>query len=88
MKGKIETTVARAKEIKPLLERLISIAKKNNFSALRLLISRLPDKAAAEKLFYEIAPKYKERSGGYLRIVKKAKSRKRDGAELAVIELV
>ncbi len=87
MKEKTETTVARAKEIRPLLERLISIAKKNNLANLRILFSKLPKKAA-QKLFYDIAPRYKERSGGYLRITKGAKARKRDGAEMATIEFV
>lgn len=87
MKEKTETTVARAKEIRPQVERLISIAKKNNLSALRLLFSKLPKKAA-EKLYYDIAPRYKERRGGYLRITKMAKTRKRDGAQMAFIEFV
>ena len=84
---KMETTVARAKEIKPLVERLTTIAKKQNLASLRILLAKLP-KVSAQKLFYEIAPRYKERSGGYLRIIKEAKTRKRDGAALAIIEFV
>jgi|SRR3989344_4626787 len=87
MREKIETTVPRAKEIRPLVEHLLTIAKKQQLAALRILISRLP-KTAAQKLFYDLAPRYKERSGGYLRIVKETKSRKRDGAPLAIIKFV
>lgn len=87
MREKIETTVARAKEIRPLVERLVTIAKNQNLASLRLLLARLP-KQSAQKLYYEIAPKYKERSGGYLRIVKEGRVRKRDAAPLAIVEFV
>lgn len=87
LREKIETTVARAKEVRPFVERLLTIAKKNNTASLRLLLAQLP-KESAEKLFYEIAPRYKERKGGYLRIVKKADTRKRDGAPVASIEFI
>ncbi len=86
-KERIETTVARAKEIRPLVERLLTIAKRGNLASLRLLKSRLPE-GTAEKLFYEIAPRYKNRNGGYLRITKEAHARKRDGASLAVLEFM
>jgi len=87
LREKIETTVARAKEIRPFVERLLTIAKKSNTASLRLLLARLP-KGSAEKLFYEIAPRYKDRKGGYLRIIKKAETRKRDGTPIALIEFV
>ena len=87
MKEKIETTIARAKEIRPIVEKLLSHAKKQQLASLRLLLSRLP-KDAAQKLYYEIAPKYKERNGGYLRIIKESATRKRDGAQKAIIEFV
>lgn len=87
LRGKIETTQARAKEIRPLVERLVTLAKKQQLAALRLLLSRLP-KQAAEKLYFEIAPRHKDRAGGYLRIVKESKFRKRDGTLLATIEFV
>lgn len=86
MREKIETTQARAKEIRPLVERMVTLAKKQNVASLRLLISKLP-KASATKLYYEIAPRYQSRSGGYLRIVKTSR-RMRDAAEQAVIEFV
>ena len=87
LREKMETTVARAKEIRPIVERMVTIAKKQQLAALRSLIAKLP-KQSAQKLYYEIAPKYKERTGGYTRIVKEAKYRKRDGAPLAIIEFV
>lgn len=87
IKGKIETTEARAKELKSFVEKFVTIAKKQQFSNLRILLSRLP-KDAANKLFYELAPKYKERKGGYLRIIKTAALRKRDGVKLAIIEFI
>lgn len=87
MKEKMETTVARAKEIRPLVERMISVAKRQELAGLRILLSRLP-KEAAQKLFYEIGPRYKNRAGGYLRIVKESKNRKRDAAPMSIIEFV
>ena len=87
IKGRMETTVARAKEIRPMLERLVTIAKKQNLASLRILIAKLPKKSA-EKLYYEIAPKNKTRKGGYLRIIKNTKLRKRDNAPMAMIEFI
>lgn len=87
IRGKVETTEARAKEIRPVVERLVSVAKRQNLSALRDLMKVLPKKTAA-KLYYEISQKYKDRSGGYLRITKMARFRKRDGAKMAIIEFV
>ena len=87
MKERMTTTLPRAKEIRPLVEKLLTLAKKNNVASLRLLKTRLPD-ASAEKLYHELAPRYKDRKGGYLRIIKTAKSRKRDAAPVSVIEFV
>ncbi|OGY62771.1 MAG: 50S ribosomal protein L17 [Candidatus Harrisonbacteria bacterium RIFCSPHIGHO2_01_FULL_44_13] len=87
LKEKIETTEARAKEIRSLVEKSVTLAKKQNLAGLRLLLSRLP-KDAAQKLYYDLAPRYKERKGGYLRIIKEARARKRDGAPLATIEFI
>lgn len=87
MREKIETTVARAKEIRPIVERMVSIAKKQQLAGFRALLSRLP-KQAAEKLYFDIGLRYKERNGGYLRIIKEAKFRKRDGTPLSIIEFV
>jgi len=87
IKEKMETTLARAKEIRPIVERLVTIAKKQNLAGLRMLLTELPKKTA-QKLFYGIAPRYQSRTGGYLKITKMAKSRKRDGAPMAIIEFV
>jgi large subunit ribosomal protein L17 len=84
---KIETTLPRAKELKVRAEKLVTLAKKQTLHSMRLLFSRLPEKAAF-KLFHEIAPRYKTRRGGYLRIVKMTEFRKRDGTEKAKITFV
>src|SRR3989344_3695104 len=87
MEKRIETTEARAKEIRPKVDKLVTIAKKNDLAALRLLTRRIP-KDSAYKLYHEIAPQYKERKGGYTRVVKTTKARKRDAAKKAIIEFV
>jgi large subunit ribosomal protein L17 len=87
MEEGITTTEARAKEIRPRVEKLITIAKKNDLHALRILCSRLPKKAAF-RLYYDIAPRYKEREGGYIRILKTAEVRKRDASPQAIVEFV
>ena len=87
MEGKILTTEARAKEIRSKVEKLVTLAKKGDVAALRLLLRRIP-KDSAYQLFHEIAPRYKTKRGGYLRIRKTATTRKRDGSKQAVIEFV
>ncbi len=87
LKERIETTEAKAKEIRPRVEKLVSLGKKQNLASLRLLISRL-NKKAAQKIYHQIAPRYKNRRGGYTRIIKSAGRRKKDGAKMAVIEFV
>jgi large subunit ribosomal protein L17 len=86
-KGKITTTHARAKETQREIEKLVTRAKKQDLASLRLLISRVSQKPAL-KLFYDIAPKYSERQGGYTRVVKLSDVRKGDGAEMSIIEFV
>lgn len=86
--GRIETTETRAKAIRPLAERYVSIAKRQTLASRRVLLARLHNAKIVSRLMDEIGPKYKERPGGYLRIVKSGKSRKRDGSRLAVIEFV
>ena len=88
LRGRIETTEARAKELKGRAEKLVTLGKKQNTASLRLLIARLSNKKIAEKLYYEIAPRYASRPGGYTRVIKTAKFRKRDGARVAVIEFI
>ncbi len=87
MKERISTTVARAKEIRPMVERMVTIAKKQEVVSLRRLLAALP-KQSANKIYYEIAARYQTRAGGYLRITKLAKARKRDASPMAVIEFV
>lgn len=86
MKGKIKTTEARAKEMRGLVEKLITKTKKGDLVSVRYANKFLP-KAAAAKLFKEVAPKYKERAGGYCRIIKLG-SRSSDGADMVFIELL
>ena len=85
--GKIETTVTRAKEVRAMTEKYITIAKDNTLSAKRHAMSFITKEAVVVKLFNEIAPKYKEQNGGYTRIVKTG-PRRGDAAEMAIIELV
>lgn len=86
--GKIETTEVRAKAVRPRVERLVTFAKKQTLAARRELLRRVHDPKVAEKLYHDLGPRYAERHGGYLRITKLAKSRKRDGARMARIEFV
>ncbi len=86
--GKIETTEVRAKAIRPMTERMVTIAKKQDLAGRRLLLARLQNKAAVSRLVDEIGPRYAERKGGYLRITKSGKAKKRDGSRLAIIEFV
>lgn len=86
--GKITTTEAKAKSLRPVVEDLITKAKRDTLATRRLVTARLENKAAlSKKLFTEIAPRYKERAGGYTRIVKLPR-RKSDGSSMAVIELI
>ena len=86
--GKIETTEARAKAIRPAVERLVTFAKKQTLASRRIIVSRVHNDKIANKLYSEYGPRYAERAGGYLRITKLAASRKRDGVRMARIEFV
>lgn len=86
LKGKIKTTEAKAKELRSFAERFVERAKEKNIQNIRYL-RRFFDKNVVKKLFEEIGPKYKERKGGYTRILKLGK-RTSDGAKMAQIELV
>lgn len=86
LEERIKTTLARAKEIAPLAERLITKAKKDNLASLRFLQGVLPE-AARKKLQQELRPRYEKRAGGCTRIIKLG-PRSSDGAEMAFIELV
>ena len=85
--GKIETTVTRAKEVRPLAEKMITLGKKNTLAAKRQAFAFITKEAVVKKTFDEIAPKYAGRNGGYTRIVKLG-ARKGDGAMEVILELV
>ncbi len=86
--GRIETTIPKAKELRRFVEPLISVARRGDLAARRLVIRDIHDLEVVRKLFNEIAPRYKDRPGGYTRILKLAKRRRGDGTQLAIIELV
>ena len=83
----ITTTVAKAKELRPYVEKLVTLAKKGGLSNRRLAHARIMDEAQERKLFEVIGPRYAERNGGYTRIVK-AGIRMSDSAAIAIIEFV
>jgi large subunit ribosomal protein L17 len=85
--GRITTTVARAKALTPLIGKLITFAKRGDLHARRLAAATVRDKDILKKLFAEIGPELKERSGGYTRIARTG-FRRGDGASMAVIELM
>ncbi|MBQ4421863.1 MAG: 50S ribosomal protein L17 [Schwartzia sp.] len=85
--GRIETTEAKAKEVSGLADQLITLAKRGDLAARRTAIARLYDEDVVRKLFDEIADKYKDRQGGYTRILKLG-PRRGDAAPMALLELV
>ena len=86
-RGAIETTEAKAKELRPFVEKLITKAKSGTLHARRLAGRHVHKREAADKLFQELGPRYATRAGGYTRILKTG-HRKGDGAEMARIELI
>lgn len=87
MHEKVTTTQAKAKAVRPLAEKLITRARKNDIHSRRVILKTITNKDAVHRLFEEIGPRYAERPGGYTRITKLG-PRRGDGAEVAVIELV
>ncbi len=85
--GKIETTVTRAKEVRPLVEKMITLGKKNTLATKRQALAYITKEDAVKKLFSELAPKYADRNGGYTRILRTG-PRRGDAAEMAIIEFV
>jgi large subunit ribosomal protein L17 len=85
--GAIETTEAKAKELRPFVEKLITKAKTGTLHARRLAVRHIHKRETADKLFQELGPQFAARKGGYTRILKTG-HRKGDGAEMARIELV
>lgn len=86
-KERVITTVSKAKEVRGVVERLITYGKKNSLHGIRLAAKTINSKTIIKKLFDDIAPSYKDREGGYTRIIRHS-DRKGDNAELAIIELV
>lgn len=86
--GRIITTVEKAKEARPFVEKLITLAKQGSLHARRLAIARLHDEASVHRLFTELAERYSDRPGGYTRIVKRHERRLGDGGKTAFLELL
>ena len=85
--GQIKTTVTRAKEVQPLAEKMITLAKDNTLASYRQALAFITKEDVAHKLFTEMNQKYMSRDGGYTRIVRMG-PRKGDAAEMAIIELI
>jgi len=85
--GRIETTTAKAKELRPFAERLVTLAKRGDLHARRLAARKIQDRQVLGSLFDDIGPRFAERPGGYTRILKLG-NRKGDAAEMSLIELV
>ena len=85
--GQIKTTITRAKEVAPVAEKMITLAKKNDLASYRQALGFITKEDVAKKLFQELGPKYAERNGGYTRVVRIG-PRRGDAAEMAIIELV
>ena len=85
--GKIETTVTRAKEVRSMAEKMVTLGKKEELHAKRQVYSYITKETVAKKIIDEYGPKYADRNGGYTRIVKIG-PRRGDAAEMAIIELV
>ncbi len=85
--GKIETTVTRAKEVRAVAEKMITLAKQNTLHSKRQALAYITKENVVKKLYDEIAPKYADKNGGYTRIVKIG-PRRGDAAEMCIIELI
>ena len=85
--GRIETTVTRAKEVRSMAEKYITLAKDSSLTTKRQAMAFITKESVVKKLFDEVAPKYADKNGGYCRIVKTG-PRRGDAAEMAIIELV
>ena len=88
IREKIKTTLPKAKELRPFIEKLVTRAKSNNLATRRLIIAKLANRSSeVKKLFEVIAPKYIDKKGGYTRVLKLG-MRKSDGSPMAIIEFV
>ncbi len=88
MEERISTTEAKAKALRPFIERMVTYAKKNTLASRRLAIQRLHDESTVKKLFATIGPRYADRKGGYTRVVKRTKRGSTDARKLAYIAFV
>ena len=88
MHERISTTEAKAKELRPFIERLVTYAKKDTLASRRLTKARLGDDSAVKKLFEVVGPRYSERAGGYTRVVKRTRRGANDARKLAYIAFV
>lgn len=88
LEERISTTEAKAKALRPFVERLVTYAKKDTLASRRLAKARVGDDAAVRKLFGTLGPRYAERAGGYTRIVKRAQRGANDARKLAYIAFV
>ncbi len=87
LQEKVELTEVKAKVVRSQVEKLVTMGKKQNLASFRHLLSRLPKKSA-EKIYYQISPRYQGRRGGYTRIIKMAATQKNNGARKAIVEFV
>ena len=85
--GRIKTTEAKAKEVRPIVEQMITLGKRGDVSAQRQAVAFLRSKPIAHRLFTEVAPRFADRAGGYTRVVKLG-PRQGDAAQMAYLELV
>ncbi|MDR1206032.1 MAG: 50S ribosomal protein L17 [Peptococcaceae bacterium] len=85
--GRIQTTAARAKELRSVAEKMVTLGKQGDLAARRQALAYIVDEAVVKQLFDEVGPKYEERQGGYTRIVRLG-NRKGDAAPMVMIELV
>jgi len=86
-KGRIQTTEAKAKAVKGLIDNLVNKAKRNDLTARRLILARLPNKKIVEKLFKEVVPATGKQKSGFTRIIR-LKERKGDGAKMVILEWI
>lgn len=86
--GRIITTMPKAKELRPFIEKLVTLAKQGDLHARRMALARLPDKEAVRKLFQDIGPRFADRQGGYTRIIRRHQVRLGDAGQTAIIEFL
>ena len=84
---RIQTTLPKAKDLRPLIEKMVTLGKRGGLHARRLVLKTIPEAPTVKKLFNDIAPRFKERAGGYTRILKLGR-RPGDGAEMAILEFI